>query len=362
MTRVILSLKWALAVLAFLALAFLSWIYLSTYHPADEQAEPVTSLAGPMPKLRAGQEVKVLSWNIQFLAGNRDNHFFFTGGTDPWPNEGRVFEVADEVAAIILDEDPDVVLLQEVDEGADRTHGHNQTQMLLDRLKGRYPTYSETYYWKADFVPHPAVMGSAGMKLVTLSKYKIDKATRQALPLITSDDWLTRQFSLKRAILSAQMPVEGGTALDMMNIHQSAFAQGDDTMARQVARVMDLLAKRDKAGAPWILGGDFNLLPDQSVYDAMPDARRTNYNPAGTELAPMMARYGSLPSLAEATGPNKSSFYSHSPANDPMRQPDKTIDYIFHSDTLTIGAHKVRQRGTRLISDHLPLVAIYRLP
>ena len=42
--------------------------------------------------------------------------------------------------------------------------------------------------------------------------------------------------------------------------------------------------------------------------------------------------------------------------------PDRTIDFLFHGPTLTLGDHLVRQDDTLEISDHLPVVATYELP
>ena len=335
-------------------------LFSTTYHPADLERAPIVN-ASDAPLAPADKPIKVLSWNIQFLAGNRDNLFFYSGGTDPWPTLSRTEDVADQVAAIIRAEDPDIVLLQEVDEGADRTHGQNQTQMLIDRLESAYPTVTETYYWKADFVPHPAIMGSAGMKLVTLSKYRLENAKRHALPLISSDDILTRQFNVKRAILTAELPLDNGTRVTVMNTHLSAFAQGDDTMSRQIAKVQSVIGQAETTGQSWILGGDFNLLPSWSAYEALPDIIQSYYNPEGTEIAPLIAAHPSIPSLDQTEGETAALWYTHSLVTDPNRALNKTIDYIFYDKALAVTGARVVQDGTLWISDHMPIVADFKV-
>jgi endonuclease/exonuclease/phosphatase (EEP) superfamily protein YafD len=49
--------------------------------------------------------------------------------------------------------------------------------------------------------------------------------------------------------------------------------------------------------------------------------------------------------------------------NDPATTgPDRTLDYIFFADTMTMVNGYVRQADTLAISDHLPLVAEFKLP
>ena len=67
------------------------------------------------------KKLKVLSWNIQFAASTKHN-FFYEGGTAvSVPSADDVHATLDTIAATIQKEDPDIVLLQEVDRGARRT-------------------------------------------------------------------------------------------------------------------------------------------------------------------------------------------------------------------------------------------------
>lgn len=348
-------LKFSLMTVVLLLSAFSAWVYTSTFHPDDEM--PIAIDMSTDARLApSDRPLKLLSWNIQFLAGNFDNHFFYSGGTDPWPSVARTEAVADELAALIKREDPDIILLQEIDLNADRTGGKNQVRMLQERLADRYPVESTTYYWKADYVPHPAVMGRAGMALAILSKYKLEDGMRYALPAISSDDIVTRQFNLKRAVQTAELPLQDGSSLTIVNTHLSAFAQGTDTMERQIARVMSVLGTLDQANHPWVMGGDFNLLMDTQLIAQVKTDDQWEYNQTKTELAPLAERYRSFPNKADTLGDARSAFYTHISATHPKRLPDKTIDYIFFSDTLSIASSKVHRSDALLISDHLPLV------
>ena len=337
--------------------AFIAAVYFSTYHPAPVETVVVHN-ADDAPTLTSGQTVKVLSWNVQFMAGNANNHFFYDDGPDPWPDADTVVDVAQRVASFIDEQDPDIVLLQEVDDLATRTHMRDQTQVLLELLP-QYVAYTETFYWKAAYVPHPAIQGRVGMKLVVLSKYRLEEASRHALSAITSDDILIRQFNLKRAMLQVHLSVDDGEDLVVIDTHLSAFAQGSNTMEVQIGQVMERLASLGE-GTPWVLGGDFNLLPDAAAFDASPELSKY-YNSQGTELAPLVGRYPSVPALTDIEV-DPEPWYTYMSPTDADRQPNRTIDYVFHASSLSRSAGEVLRGDATGLSDHLPIAVEFTLP
>lgn len=347
-----------------LVLGFLAWVYFSTYHPSEQQDETVVNKGNSQtsPVLKPGQNIKVLSWNVQFMAGNSDNHFFYDDGDDQWPSLTRVQEITSKVANLIVEQNPDIVLLQEIDDNAARTHNTDQQAMLNQWLAEHYPYQTDSFYWRASFVPHPKVMGRAGMKLVAFSKYPIDRAIRHKLPEITSDDIITRQFNLKRAVQELILPIANGNNLHVLHTHLSAFAQGSDTMVRQVAKLLTLTERLDQQNNAWLLAGDLNLLASKSAFNHLAPQHQAYYNSLGSELTPMLAKYPSIPSRQQITGADQANWRTYMPADDPQRTPDRTIDYIFYSPKLKLGEHFVIHGSARAISDHLPVVANFTVP
>ncbi len=352
---VLLSLVIALAVL------FSGLVYVSSYHPSAIENEAIVSLTDA-PMVSKGQKIKLLSWNVQFLASNENNHFFFDKGTDPWPQQNILDKTALDIARIIKQENPDVILLQELDDGADRTFNEDQLQKLLMLLPKDYAVHTSSFYWKAGFVPHPQIMGSVGMKLSIISKYKLAKAVRYSLPAITSDNILVEQFNVKRAIHGAYLPVKEGGKLHILNTHLSAFAQGDNTMELQVALVNDLLKGIKDKGEMAVLAGDFNLIPSTTAYQALTARNQEYYNSSGSEISPLLTTYKSVPSLQETLADNPKKWFTHMGNHNQSKVPDKTIDYIFYVGPLNLGEHYVLADGATSISDHLPLVANFTLP
>lgn len=332
--------------------------WLLSFHPPDvKQETPVCK--GPAPELQPGRTVKVLSWNVQYMAG-KDYHFFYEGGTDRRPSESAIRRTTEKIARIIAEEDPDIILLQEVDHGARRTDYRNQIADLMEALPEKWPCRASAWYWKAGFVPHPDIMGSVGMKLVTLSKYRIEKATRHQLPLLNEGP-LRRQFNLKRAVLDSRLQVEGGSDFAVLNTHLSAFARESRTMEKQVAEVKKILDRLSEKQIPWVAGGDFNLLPTADDYMRLPPEERYLYRPE-TEIRPLFEDYQAVPGINELNRQDPSAWYTHLPNRPSVDRPNKTIDYIFYPDSVTLGKHGVRQENTWKLSDHLPVIAEFKLP
>ncbi len=360
--RFILStLKWSVITLAVFFTITATWLYFSTYHPGDIEVEEITTISEGARKLSPSQKVKLMSWNVQFMAGNENNNFFFDGGQDPWPSIETINQITAQAAEIIIQENPDFIFLQEVDEGAARTGHRDQLQDLLDLLPDHYSHHTSSFYWLADYIPGAEIGGSVGMKLSIISKYPLKNARRYALAAITSDDIILRQFNAKRAVLGVAVPLAGGGQLQLLNTHLSAFSYGTDTMEKQVTRVKELITDFDKRGEAVLLAGDFNLIPSKAAYDALSQRNRKYYNADYNELDMLTAHYASVPSIAETLSDTKQHWYTHSPNHNNSQVPNKTIDYIFYTKNLGLEDHYVLLKNTKMISDHMPVMAEFML-
>ena len=334
-------------VLIVLFVAFVGWVWFSTFHPDQAQSAPVT-INQDAPLISANKKVKLLNWNVQFMAG-KGYYFYYEGGSDTRPTSEDITQTTEEVAKIIRAENPDIILLQEIDDGAKRTDHQDQLKQLLNLLPDEYSSHSSAFYWKASFSPHPKILGSVGMKLSVISRYKIESATRYQLAL-KPDNWFVRQFDLKRAVLEVRLPRKEGKDLIVLNTHLTAFAFGSDVRSRQVEEIHSLLNDRTTDGNPWVIGGDFNLQPPGS----------------GTEedevIKTLFDDYRAVPGYEEVDGPSPEKWHTHFPNDPGIERPNKTIDYFFLSDNLSLGEHYVRRENTLNISDHLPVIAEVSLP
>ncbi|MBX7056765.1 MAG: endonuclease/exonuclease/phosphatase family protein [Leptospirales bacterium] len=350
--------KWFLIVIGALSAAFLAFVYLANYHPAEIEQEQVVCPASA-PELKPGQRLKILNWNVQYMAGK--NYVFYYdvldgSGKDERPSSADIAITLDEVARVIVAENPDILNIQELDDGSKRTDYQDQLKLLLARLPADYACYTDAFYHKSSFIPHPRIMGAVGMKLATISRYRISSASRHQLALIPSNFFM-QQFNLKRAILETHMPIAGAADLIVFNTHLDAFSQGTNTMELQVEESRLLLRKTTEEHHPWMLSGDFNLLPP-GAYELMSESERAYYKPE-TELASLYAEFKAAPTAADTApdNPRRSEFFTHYPNGARATGPDRTIDYLFYSPLIRLGEYRVRSADTQRISDHLPLIA-----
>ncbi|MFC1848858.1 endonuclease/exonuclease/phosphatase family protein [candidate division CSSED10-310 bacterium] len=337
-------------------------IWLTTYHPSPISVARI-ACTQTAPLLTPGQKIKLLSWNVQYMAGK--NYVFFydlldNSGPDDKPLPDDISRTLEEVSRVIRDVDPDIILLQEVDDHARRTGYQDQGQQLLSLLHPEYSCFVSAYYWKALFVPHPRIMGQVGMKLMILSKYSMSTSFRHQLAYRPSN-FISRQLGIKRAALETRFPVKDAPDLVIFNTHLEAFTRETDIMNQQVSQVDTLMSERIKQGHPCIIGGDFNLLPPGQAYFSLPLEQRAYFREK-TEIAPLFEKYQAIPSLVEINGPQSSKWFTHFPNDPAVDKPDRTIDYIFMSHNITLGEHSIRQHDTLKISDHLPLIVEFELP
>jgi len=360
------SVKWIAISLVGLVIALAILIWSITFHPPALQAEAVVNQANA-PTLKAGQQLKVLSWNVQYMSG-KNYEFWYDrldgDGPDIRASKADITQTFTQIAQLIIEQNPDVILLQELHDNAKRTDYEDQLQRLLTLLPSEYSNYSETLYWQAGFVPLPQIMGSVGMKLAVISKYKLGDAMRHQLATIKTDP-VSDQFNFRRAIQEVSLPIAGeagatGSKLTLMNTHFDAFAQGSDTMQQQVAYLHQLLADKNAKGQSWMIAGDLNLLPP-GQYEKMDATARSYYQPK-SELTGIYNQFNVIPSIEQATGANAKSWFTHFPNRAEVTAPDRTIDYFVYGDKMQVESAQVLQQNTWHISDHLPMIVTITLP
>lgn len=354
--------KWLL-VTVLLAAAFAMWVWQGVPQYPDRQMADYTCRQPLTADVEPRANFKVLSFNVQYMAGK--NYVFFydaPGATDSHPAMADIQLTLARVAQIIRDEDPDAVLIQEINDASDsRTHYYDQISALQQQLgEQAFPCESSAYYWQADFIPHLKIAGAVGMKLLTLSRHPIVHSQRYQLPRMPMDP-VSRRFYFQRALLETHVQV-GDTAVALLNTHYDAWGEGTNVMRGQVAVTRARLEALDAADIPWVLGGDFNLLPpDGDRQRARIEATGTGVFDKDTAITPLYQHYGAIPSLENLLSEGEPDWYTHF-SNDPrVSGPDRTIDYLFYSRQWRLEKSYVRQHDTLDVSDHLPVVGVFSL-
>jgi len=307
----------------------------------------------PPDPLRAGDTLRLLSWNIQYAA-SRKHHFFYDGGPTTRVPEDDVRETLAALSDALVQQQPDLLLLQEVDRGSARTAHIDQLPGLVDASGAR--RWASTTYHRSFFVPHPLprALGRVDMHLAMGSRHELRLAERIQLPLL-DEGRLRRAFNLKRAVLWAEIPVEGmALPLAVAVTHLSAFSRGDGTMEEQVAVLEDWMSRREATGQPWILAGDLNLLPPGDDPGRLADGAES-YADAANPIQRLVPRFRTITAVERLLAPEQRSYLPFGAA-----EPDRKIDWIFVGGDVEVLQAQVLREYSEL-SDHLPLLAQLRI-
>ena len=216
---------------------------------ADHPAETV---------LKAEEPLTMVIWNIGYGALGDNADFFMDGGTSVYTaDRERVQQNLAGIRETLAGLDADIIALQEVDIGSDRSYRTDEREALRDVIPGASEAFA--YNFNSLYVPFPLPpIGHVESGLVTLSRAEIREAERIALPCPFS--WPLRIANLKRCLLVSRIPVEGTEhELVMVNLHLEAYDSGEGKEA-QTRQLLELLRDEYGKGNYVIAGGDFNQL------------------------------------------------------------------------------------------------------
>lgn len=353
-----------LVILGATAVSFALFVLVLEHRPDPVEAVVVECLGGAAappsaqakPNLRAGHAFTVVSWNLQYGAG-RKHRFFYDGGDAVHVPLADVQEAMAGIQEALRRYDPDISLLQEIDRDSDRTQRMDQLPLLagLDGA-GAHCVAAATYH-RSRWVPAPmpVPLGRVDMNLGVLVRGPLFDAKRLALPLL--DESRVRQiFNLKRAVLTGELPIDGhDRPLRVAVTHLSAFSRGDGTLDRQVAELKRWMeAQSEDPAQPWILAGDFNLLPpgdDPTRLAVESDLYADGRNPIDALIPQFRTAFSVAALLAE----DARTYVPYGAA-----APDRKIDYVFVGGPIDVISAEV-DRSVIALSDHLPIVLKLRI-
>ncbi|MCR5576207.1 MAG: endonuclease [Oscillospiraceae bacterium] len=267
-----------LVVVAAVALLF-GWLTAVEYMPDAEEAAEV-KLSGDVDRLKPGQPLTILSWNIGYAGLGKDSDFFMDGGKDTRSADretvGRYLE---GIRRTIDEQNADLVILQEVDSNSYRTYSIDE-RTVLDRGMS-CETFALNY--SCPFVPIPMPpIGKVHSGLYTMTDgLTIERAERISLPCPFT--WPTRVANLKRCLLVSYLPIEGSDKqLVLVNLHLEAYDDGEGKIA-QTNQLRDFITAEYEKGNYVIAGGDFNQVFPGSL-TCYPNTHPENWEPGVLDI------------------------------------------------------------------------------
>lgn len=216
------------------------------------------------------------------------------------------------IADVIMEYAPDIVALQELDIGLNRTGSIDQAQFIADQIK-------------MDYHFHPTLFieeGQYGNAILTHFPMNVVRA--RLLPGLPGHTRLEKRGALWVEIVIGTKPVQ------VVVVHMGL------NRAERLAQAMELTGSEwltsSQCRGPVILCGDLNSPPGSRVHKLFRTCLRDAHGCAGPQ----------------ATWPGKFPFIR--------------LDYIYVSENVAVlDCARLRSPLTRLASDHLPLLARLRI-
>ena len=250
-TKIILA---AILAVAAILLAYVAYVFIAYYRVEDNVKLEVHQKAES--KVNVDEELSILSYNIGFGAYSDDYSFFMDGGKESRARSPEsVYENIDGALNIIQDENPDFMLLQEVDLDGTRSHHIDQTTLVRDA----FPKYSSVFAQNYDspylFWPLLEPHGANKAGTMTLSSYKIQSSLRRSLPI--EEDFM-KLVDLDRCYAINRIPTNDGHEFVLINFHLSAYTSDGKIAEDQLKMLFADMQKELDKGNYVVAGGDFN--------------------------------------------------------------------------------------------------------
>ena len=231
---------------------YLAYVFLS-YHrlPDTDESFP---LAGD--KARTGEPYDIITWNLGFGAYSADYSFFMDGGTESRARSGaEAFDNIAHAIGVLQGEDPQFMLLQELDIDATRSYHQDEAQQVAAAMPEYQACLAQNYDSPYLFYPITRPHGASKSGILTLSMPAVTRFQRKGLPIETG---FMKFLDLDRCYSICRVPVENGRELVIYNLHLSAYTS-DGTIATEQLEILtaDMLSEY-QAGNYTIAGGDFN--------------------------------------------------------------------------------------------------------
>lgn len=218
-------------------------------------------------EVESDKAYRIMIYNIGFGAYVPEFSFFMDGGKSSWAkDEESVLATVSAAGAMVREQAPDFILLQEVDRDGTRSYHVDELEILNRFITGYEYHFAQNYDSPYLFFPPWEPHGTNVAGLVTYSKGQIQEAVRRSLPISES---LTKFMDLDRCYSISRIPMQDGHFLCLYNVHLAAYGSSAEVREGQLTMLYtDMTADYEK-GNYVICGGDYNHnVKEESPADA----------------------------------------------------------------------------------------------
>ena len=169
--RIIKIVLFVLAILVLALGAFLIYSGITTLHVDDVEKLEIDGKSSK--SLNKGDSIKLMTWNVGYGALGDDESFFMDGGDGVIAKDKKRVETnLDNIVKKVKDNNPDVILLQEVDIKCKRSCKIDEKEKFEEEfdLNNYNTTFACNY--KAGYIPYPfpTALGHVEAGIQTFSK------------------------------------------------------------------------------------------------------------------------------------------------------------------------------------------------
>ena len=261
----------AFLLVVLLCASILEYLTLTEYRPAADDMIAVDH--GNWDLLSEGDTLKVLTWNCGYGALGDNADFFMDGGKGVMTaSRERVQSNLDGIMKASAEMDPDVILYQEVDTNAARSHFiDEEIEMINGFMEEEELRYSSAYADNLNvrFIPYPIPpIGRVKSGIMSFTGAFMESAERIQLPCPFK--WPVRLANFKRCLLLSRIPLkDSDRELVIINLHMDAYDDGEGK-TEQTRALFKVMEREAEKGNYVIAGGDFNQIFDSIETDAYP--------------------------------------------------------------------------------------------
>ena len=219
----------AFLLVVLLCASILEYLTLTEYRPAADDMIAVDH--GNWDLLSEGDTLKVLTWNCGYGALGDNADFFMDGGKGVMTaSRERVQSNLDGIMKASAEMDPDVILYQEVDTNAARSHFiDEEIEMINGFMEEEELRYSSAYADNLNvrFIPYPIPpIGRVKSGIMSFTGAFMESAERIQLPCPFK--WPVRLANFKRCLLLSRIPLkDSDRELVIINLHMDAYDDGE---------------------------------------------------------------------------------------------------------------------------------------